>query len=146
ELRHHVTERALAAEVGGYPRMVYHVVAMHRTGGSLQDRREVSMGDAEAGQVSGDAGGVSEPELGLKLQPVAGLRCGRDGHGRGLPPGGGTQTRRRVSAARWRGLLGVEARPCQARHSVETARPAGTGPPWAGSGAPWPRSSSVRAT
>ena len=81
EPRHHVTERALAAEVGGYPRMVYHVVAMHGTGGSLQDRREVSMGDAEAGQVSGDAGGVSEPEPGLKLQPVAGLWCGRDGHG-----------------------------------------------------------------
>ena len=80
ELGHHVPERALAAEAVGHPRVVHHVVAVHRPGRGLQDRREVGVGDAEGRQVGGDRGGVGETETGLKLQPVAGLWHGRGGH------------------------------------------------------------------
>ena len=74
EPAHHVPEPGLAAQVGGYPGVVHHVVTVRRSRGGLQDRRQVDVADAQRGQVVGAGGGVREPEAGLELEPVAGHR------------------------------------------------------------------------
>ena len=62
---YNVAEPVFSTELGRDARVVHDVVAMLRAGRGLQDRRHVRVRDAQAGEVSGLIGRISEAELWL---------------------------------------------------------------------------------
>ena len=121
----HGPEPVLAAQVVADPRMVHHVVAVHRARRGLQDRRQVDVGHAQRGQVARDGGRGREPELAVQLQPVGG--AGPVRHGAGAGPGASGCRRRwcrRAGGAVGPRLLRPPGRP-RCRASGSTARHSG---------------------
>src|SRR5271165_3164090 len=56
--------------------MVHDVVTVHAAGTRFEPRRRIDVTHAEAGEVGGDAGGIAESEVLVKLQAIG---CAR-GH------------------------------------------------------------------